>query len=178
MSLPKLPRRPRQHYLLELEHSRHPAGLKDKLARYDALITGWARTQEPFLSAGLPPAVIFVFPDERMALAVAKLADALVRGRIASLEDRQGAWPYPGRKRMFFCAERDVHEGSLRAFMLSELPAAVRREAAGLKGKPMPVGLVRRDIIKAEVLRAAPAVTFAPLQVEPPAARLLLVKGK
>jgi hypothetical protein len=96
--------------------------------------------------------VIFVFPDERMALAVAKLADALVRGRIASLEDRQGAWPYPGRKRMFFCAERDVHAGSLRAFMLSELPAAVRREAAGLRGKPMPVGLVRRDIIKAEVL--------------------------
>ena len=32
--------------------------------------------------------MIFVFPDERMALAVAKLADALVRGRIASLEDR------------------------------------------------------------------------------------------
>jgi hypothetical protein len=50
-----------------------------------------------------------VFPDEPMALAVAKLADALVRGRIASLEDRQRAWPYPGRKRMFFCAERDGH---------------------------------------------------------------------
>jgi hypothetical protein len=71
--------------------------------------------------------VIFVFPKERMALAIAKLADALARGRIASVEDRQGAWPYPGRKRMLFCAERDVHEGSLRAFMLSELPAAVRR---------------------------------------------------
>jgi hypothetical protein len=62
-----------------------------------------------------------------MALPVGKLADALVRGRIASLEDRQTAWPYPGRKRMFFCAERDVHEGSLRAVMLAELPAAVRR---------------------------------------------------
>jgi hypothetical protein len=62
-------------------------------ARTCTSITGWARTQEPVLSAGLPPAVIFVFPDERMALAVAKLADALVRGRIASLEDRQTAWP-------------------------------------------------------------------------------------
>jgi hypothetical protein len=30
-----------------------------------------------------------------MAL-VAKLVDALVRGRITSLEDRQTAWPYPG----------------------------------------------------------------------------------
>src|SRR3954470_14874868 len=53
---------------------------------------------------------------------------------------------------MFFCAEGDVHEGSLQAFMLSELPAGVRRAAAGSTGKPMPVGLVRRDIIKAEVL--------------------------
>ena len=69
------------------------AGLRDKRARYDALITGWARSQEPFLSAGLPPAVIFVFPDEPMTIAVAKLADALVRGRIASLEDRQTASP-------------------------------------------------------------------------------------
>jgi hypothetical protein len=100
----------------------------------------------------VPPAVIFVFPDEPMALAVAKLADALVRGRIASLEDRQTAWPYPGRKRMFFCAERDVHEGSLRALMLPELPAKVRREAQGLKGKPMAVELARRDIIRRDVL--------------------------
>jgi hypothetical protein len=149
VSLPKLPRRPRQTYLLELEHSRHPAGLKDKLARYDALITAWGRTQEPYLSAGLPPAVIFVFPDEPMALAVAKLADALVRGRIASLEDRQTHWPYPGRKRMFFCAERDVHEGSLQALMLPELPAAARRAA---QGKPMTVELARRDIIRRDVL--------------------------
>ena len=68
-----------------------------------------------------------------MALAVAQLADALVRGRIASLDDRQTAWPYPGRKRMFFCAERHVHEGSLCALMLPELPARVRREAQRLK---------------------------------------------
>jgi hypothetical protein len=87
-----------------------------------------------------------------MALAVAKLADALVCGRIASLEDRQIAWPYPGRKRMFFCAERDVHQGSLRALMLPELPASVRRAAQGLKGKPMTVDLARRDIIRQDVL--------------------------
>jgi hypothetical protein len=70
-----------------------------------------------------------------MALAVAKLADALVRGRIASLEDRQTAWPYPGRKRTFFDAERDRHEGSLRALMLSQLPAPTRR-AQGQRADP------------------------------------------
>jgi hypothetical protein len=96
--------------------------------------------------------VIFVFPDEPMALAVAKLADGLVRGRIASLEDRQAAWPYPGRRRMFFCAERDAHEGSLRGLMLPELPAAVRRAAQRLKGRPMTVELARRDIIRRDVL--------------------------
>jgi hypothetical protein len=154
VSMPKLPRRPRQHYLLEIERSRHPAGLKDKLARYDGLITAWARTQEPFLTGGLPPAVIFVFPDEPMALAVAKLADALVRGRIASLEDRQTAWPYPGRKRMFFASERDVHLGMLRALMLPELPATVRRSAQGMRGQTMAFRPALRDIIKAEVLDA------------------------
>jgi hypothetical protein len=61
-------------------------------------------------------------------------------------------WPYPGRKRMFFCAERDVHEGRPRALMLPELPGDVRRAARGLNGKPMPVELARRDIIRQDVL--------------------------
>ena len=128
VSLPKLPRRPRQHYLIELEHSRHPAGL--------------------------PPAVIFVCPDEPFALAAAKLADQLVRGRIASLEDRPAAWPHPGRKRMFFVSERDVHLGSLRAVMLPQLPPVPRREALGLQGKPMPFRPTLREIIRADVLAA------------------------
>jgi hypothetical protein len=152
VSLPKLPRRPRQHYLIEVERSRHPAGLKSKLVRYDALITAWGRGQEPFLTAGLPPAVIFVCPDEPFARAACKIADQLVRGRIASLEDRPPAWPYPGRKRMFFVAERDVHLGSLRAAMVPELPPTVRRQAMGLEGKRMPFRPVLRPIIRSEVL--------------------------
>jgi hypothetical protein len=54
--------------------------------------------------------------------------------------------------RMFFRAERDVHEGSLRALMLPELPTAMRRAAQGLRGRPMTVDLARRDIIRQEVL--------------------------
>jgi hypothetical protein len=49
-------------------------------------------------------------------------------------------------KRMFFCAERDVHEGSLRALMLPELPATVRRAARGLKDKPMTVELTTPSV--------------------------------
>jgi hypothetical protein len=73
-------------------------------------------------------------------------------GRIASLEDRPPAWPHPGRKRMFFVAERDAHLGSLRALMLPELPPAVRRQALGLQGKPMPFRPVTRAIVRADVL--------------------------
>ena len=98
--------------------------------------------------------MIFVCPDEPFALAAAKLADQLVRGRIASLEDRPPAWPHPGRKRMFFVAERDVHLGSLRAAMLPELPPAARRQALGMQGKPMPFRPALREIIRADVLRA------------------------
>lgn len=152
ISLPKLPRRPRQHYLIEVEHSRHPAGLKSKLQRYDALITAWGRGQEPFLTSGLPPAVIFVCPDEPFALAACKIADGLVRGRIASLEDRPPAWPHPGRKRMFFVAERDVHLGSLRSAMLPALRPVARRQALGLQGKPMQFRPALREIIRADVL--------------------------
>jgi hypothetical protein len=82
-------------------------GPKDKLVGRDALIQ--ARVA-PEMSAGLPLAVIFVFPDEPMALAVAKLTDGLVRGRLDSLEDCQTAGPHPGRRRMVFCAERDEVE--------------------------------------------------------------------
>jgi hypothetical protein len=53
---------------------------------------------------------------------------------------------------MFFYAERDVHGGSLRALMLPELPAPVRRTAQGVKGTPTAVDLVRRDIIMRDVL--------------------------
>ena len=53
---------------------------------------------------------------------------------------------------MFSRGERDVHDGSLRALMLPELPAVVRRAAQRLKGRPMAVELARRDIIRRDVL--------------------------
>jgi len=41
---------------------------------------------------------------------------------------------------------------ALRTVTLPELPPAVRRANTGLKGEPMALGLVRRNIIKGEVL--------------------------
>jgi hypothetical protein len=49
-----------------------------------------------------------------------------------------GEWDYAGRERMFFVAERAIHEGSLAAYALPRLPPEVRvvqadgdRRAAG-----------------------------------------------
>jgi hypothetical protein len=56
------------------------------------------------------------------------------------------------RNRRLFCVERDVHEGSLRAVMLPELPAAARRASQDSKAKSMRVELARRDITRKDVL--------------------------
>jgi hypothetical protein len=39
-------------------------------------------------------------------------------------------WEYPGRERILFVAERDVHEGLLRACGVPRLPPEVRVSAA------------------------------------------------
>jgi hypothetical protein len=39
-------------------------------------------------------------------------------------------WPYPARERMFFVAERDVHQGRLVGYALPTLPPEVRVEQA------------------------------------------------
>jgi len=56
-----------------------------------------AKTQEPYLSQGQPPAVVFVCPDEPYVAAALRIADELLLGRIASLEDRPETWPYESR---------------------------------------------------------------------------------
>ena len=60
-----------------------------------------------------------------------------------------GEWDYAGRERMFFVAERAIHEGSLETYALPQLPPEVRvaqadgdRRAAGCQ--PRTVGLLTR----------------------------------
>lgn len=57
-----------------------------------------------------------------------------------------GEWHYAGRERMFFCAERAIHGGSLEAFALPRLPPEVRvakadgdRRAAGCQPRGVKV---------------------------------------
>lgn len=71
---------------------------------------------------GAPPAVVFVCTDEAHANGFMEGADRQVTGRVANPSAPEASWPYPARQRMFFAAERDVHEGSLRAWKLQPEP--------------------------------------------------------
>jgi hypothetical protein len=46
-----------------------------------------------------------------------------------------GEWDYAGRERMFFVAERAIHQGSLEAYALPQLPPE-----AGCAGRRGPAG--------------------------------------
>jgi len=79
--------------------------------------------------------VVFVCDDEAQARAFARAADVTLSGRVITLRTPPEGWHYPGRERTFFCCERDVHEGSLRAWKVPALPPDVRREL-GLAREP------------------------------------------
>jgi hypothetical protein len=60
-------------------------------------------------------AVRFVCTDQAHAFGFMEAADRQITGRVADPSAPEVSWPYPGRERIYFASERDVHEGSLRA---------------------------------------------------------------
>jgi hypothetical protein len=118
-----MPHRGRRFELMvELDRTERPTKNLDKFRRYDALISGWWRALERYRKMGEPPAVIFVCTDAPHAHAFMRAADREVRGRVARPGTAEQSWPCPGRERMLFVAERDVHEGALRAWKLPVTP--------------------------------------------------------
>jgi hypothetical protein len=108
--------------LIELDRTRRPVKNIDKLHRYDALLTAWWRSHERYRGAKEGPVVVFVCVDEESAFKLMEAAHKEITGRIARTGTMEETWPSPGRNGMFFVAEEDVHDGSLRAFMLSKDP--------------------------------------------------------
>ncbi len=106
--------------LVELDRTRRPVKNLDKLRRYDALITGWWRLHERLQTMAEPPAVVFVCTDERQAMGLMDAADREVTGCLVNPGTAPSSWRCPGRERMLFVAERDIHEGAGRAWMLPQ----------------------------------------------------------
>jgi hypothetical protein len=98
-----------------------------KLERYDHLIAGWS---EHIIRYGhrrqAQPMVVFVCRDRTRARECAKRADSVLLACRAYAGEYPFDWEYPGRERILFASERDVHEGRLCAYGVPRLPPAVR----------------------------------------------------
>jgi hypothetical protein len=80
------------------------------------------------------PVVVFVCRDRARARELARRADAVLRACRAYAGEYPFDWEYPGRERILFVSERDVHEGLLRAYGVPRLPPEVRVTVA--RGDP------------------------------------------
>jgi hypothetical protein len=116
-----------------IEHDDRLAGGRatGKLERYDHFLAGWSiHTRRYGRRAEAVATVVFVCRDRARARACARSADALLCACRAYAGEYPHDWEYPGRERIVFAAERDVHEGLLRAFGVPRLPPTVRVSAA------------------------------------------------
>ena len=102
-----------------------------KLERYDHFLAGWSlHTPRYGRRAEALPLVVFVCRDRARARECARCADAVLCACRAYAGEYPLDWEYPGRERVVFVAERDAHEGLLRAYGIPRLPPEVRVIAA------------------------------------------------
>ncbi len=124
-------RTPTIDVIVELD-DRPPIGrAAGKLERYDHFLAGWSMHTRRYGSRmEAVPVVVFVCRDRPRARECARLADSVLRACRAYAGEYPFDWEYPGRERILFASERDVHEGLLRAYGVPRLPPAVRVAAA------------------------------------------------
>jgi hypothetical protein len=135
----------RPHVIVELAHGerrldviaelddRMPdaAGVR-KLERYEHFLAGWSlHTRRYGARSEVTPIVAFVCRDRARARRCAECADRALRACRAYAGEYPFDWEYPGRDRVRFVAERDLHEGLLGAYRVPRLPPDVRVSAAG-----------------------------------------------
>jgi hypothetical protein len=122
-------------------------GAQAKLERYDHFVAGWSTLTKRY--AGRTPAtalVVFICRDKHRARACAQAADSLLTACRAYAGEYPADWEYPGRERIVFAAERDMHEGLLSAYGVHPLPPEVR---ASLTAEPQAraTTIEHRDIV-------------------------------
>jgi hypothetical protein len=113
--------------IVELDDRLPRGAAAAKLERYDHFLAGWsAHTRRYGERRQVAPVVVFVCRDRHRARHCAQLADTVLRACRAYAGEYPFDWEYPGRGRVLFVAERDVHEGSADAYGVPRLPPAVR----------------------------------------------------
>jgi len=131
--------------LVELDTSKDPSTDHNvkKLRRYDALPI-WAPHHPRYRGHAELPIAVFVMEDEPTLRKFLDRADSEMTGAISRTGTQRETWAYPGRERTYFCCERDVHMGSLRAWQLPGLPPEVRKAAGERRG--VRVGMDARQV--------------------------------
>jgi len=121
--------------IIELD-DRLPAGRSAaKLERYDHFLAGWSEhTSRYGRRREALPVAVFVCRDRARARDCARRADTVLRACRAYAGEYPFDWEYPGRERVLFVSERDMHEGLTRAFGVLRLPPEVRVTVA--RGDP------------------------------------------
>jgi hypothetical protein len=118
---------------VELDRTFKPAKNVDKFERYDHMISGWCTLKDRYAKhCTAPPLVVFVCRDQANAKEFCRAADPVVTAGHAYGGEYPSEWDYPGRERMVFVAERDVHESRMAGYTLPSLPPDVRVVAADL----------------------------------------------
>jgi len=136
--------------LVELDDRLPVGGAAAKLERYDHFLSGWSVHLTRYgRRMDSVPLVVFVCRDRARARECARRADLVLRGCRAYAGEYPFDWDYPGRERILFAAERDIHEGLLRAYGVPSLPPEVRVVAA--KGDPRASAAT---CLPAEIVRA------------------------
>jgi hypothetical protein len=122
---------PSTDVLVELDDRLAVGAAARKLERYDHFLAGWStHTRRYGPRAKAVPVVVFVCRDRERARECARSADSVLVACRAYAGEYPFDWEYPGRERIMFVAERDVHEGLLRAHGVPILPPEVRVNAA------------------------------------------------
>jgi protein involved in plasmid replication-relaxation len=117
--------------MVELDDRPPGSGGSAKLERYDHFLSGWtAHTNRYGRRLEALALVVFVCRDRTRARECARGADSVLRACRAYAGEYPFDWDYPGRERILFASERDVHEGLLRAYGVPRLPPDVRVAAA------------------------------------------------
>jgi hypothetical protein len=144
------PGQPMTHWYIELDRTGRPSKNNRKFLAYDAMFCGWG----PLLGAYQQrlPIVVFVCLDERSVLAHLREADTALTGWVAGPVGKEEDRVYHGRRRTWFVAEHDAHEGSLRAWRVPDHPPQARAKL----GDPTKMRPVQKVLLPPQMLTPQP----------------------
>jgi hypothetical protein len=128
---PRGPHESGAELLIDLDDRPQGGAGAARLARYDHMLAGWAAQSPRYRRLRCLPLVVFVCRDAARARECARVADAELLACQAYAGEYPSEWLYPGRARILFAAERDMHAGQLRAVAVPALPPQVRVAAVG-----------------------------------------------